>query len=66
MKKSYALLPFFVAAVSFAIFLRSNVSEHLRPAPILTLILIGICLGVGLINLLTLFSTKSKERRTNP
>jgi hypothetical protein len=65
MKKSFVFSPVFVAAVSFSVFLRSNGSEQVRPVQILTLIAIGMCLGIALVNLLTLLSAKSKDRRIN-
>jgi hypothetical protein len=56
MKKLYVLSPLFTAAVVFSIFLRSNSSDHIRTVQILTLIGIGMCLGIALMNLLTLFA----------
>jgi hypothetical protein len=56
MKKLYVLSPLFTAAVGFSIFLRSNTSDHIRTVQILWLIVIGMCLGIALMNLLTLFA----------
>jgi hypothetical protein len=61
MKKRFVLFPLFVAAVSFSVFLRSNGSDHVRTVQILTLVAIGMCLGIALANLLALFNAKSKD-----
>ncbi len=61
MKKRFVFMPLFVAAVSFSIFLRSNGSEHVRAVQVLTLIGIGMCLGVAMVNLLAFFSAKSRD-----
>jgi hypothetical protein len=60
MKKLYVFSPLFAAAVGFSIFLRSHGSDHVRTVAMLTLISVGMCLGIGLVNLLTLLSAKSK------
>jgi hypothetical protein len=65
MKKRFVLLPLFVAFVSLSVFLRSNGSDQVRMVQILTLIVIGMCLGLALANLLALLGAKSKDRRTN-
>jgi hypothetical protein len=56
MKKLNVLSLLFIAAVCFCIFLRSNGSDHIRTVQILTLIGVGMCLGVALTSLLTLFA----------
>jgi hypothetical protein len=53
----------FVAAVSFSVFLPSNGSDHVKTLPILTLVAIGVCLGIALANLLALFNAESKDER---
>jgi len=66
MKKRLVLFPVFVAAVSFSVFLRSNGSDQVRTVPILTLIGIGMCLGVALTNLLALLTRNRKtDARTH-
>ncbi|MFZ0773610.1 MAG: hypothetical protein WCA49_11385 [Candidatus Sulfotelmatobacter sp.] len=61
MKKRFVFLPLFLAALGFSVFLRSNGSDHVRTVQILTLIAIGMCLGIALANLLALFNAKSKD-----
>jgi hypothetical protein len=56
MKKLNVLSLLFTAVVCFCIFLRSNGSDHIRTVQILQLIGVGMCLGVALTNLLTLFA----------
>jgi uncharacterized membrane protein YwzB len=61
MKKRLVFLPVFTAALSFSAFLRSNGSNQVKTVQILTLIGVGMCLGVALSNLLVNFSAKSKD-----
>jgi hypothetical protein len=61
MKKRFVRFPLFAAAVSFSVFLRSNGSDHVRTVQILTLVAIGMCLGISLANLLALLNAKSKD-----
>ena len=60
MKKRFVLFPLFVAAVSFSVFLRSDGSDHTRTVQILTLVAIGMGLGIALANLLP-FSTRNRK-----
>jgi hypothetical protein len=61
MKKRFVFFPLFVAAVSFFVFLRSNGSDQVRAVQMVMLIAIGMCLGIGLANLLVLFKAKSQD-----
>ncbi len=61
MKKRFVFFPLFIAAVSFSVFLRSNGSDQVRAVQMVMLIAIGICLGIGLANLLVLFKPKSQD-----
>jgi hypothetical protein len=60
MNKRFVFLPLFVAAASFCGFLHSSASEHLGTLAMMTLIVMGMCLGVLLMDLLAL-STRNRK-----